>query len=277
MKRHAYLFEARSIQHYILASGRLVEMVGASKIIDALTAETLDEVLRTLGLEERSGDSPIDSGSIAFSRREGGVFIAFLADHDQAARLRALWTLVVQNVAPGLEWIDAIASGETFPEAVDRGYKALASRRNQPNASLPEATPFMRIAPRTGEPAARRGKKNDWRDAPSVLKHEASKRDSALRRKFLPETRMVDGIRYVFPRELTPEKESSEHAFPFKDSARNVAIIHADGNGLGLILNALKNALHAGVAVDNRYLSIYRGFSDAISRATQNVQSRTIV
>lgn len=269
MTCHAYLFEARSIQHYILASGRLAEMVGASKIIDGLTAETLDAALATLGLREASDTAALDTGRVAFSRREGGVFVALLSNEATASRLRALWTLVVQNVAPGLEWVDAQTSGATFREAVEAGYLALARRRNQPTASLPETTPCMRVAQRTGEAAVKRGKGNEWRDGPGMLKHEASKADSLLRGKFIPEARQAEGLRYIFPRELTPTDESRDYAFPFAGAERNVAIIHADGNGLGLILNALRKALAGNPAVEARYLAIYRGFSDAIGEATR--------
>lgn len=273
MTCHAYLFEARSIQQYILASGRLAEMVGASKIIDALTDSTLTTTLETLGLTETDDLSRLDHAHIAFSRREGGVFVAFVADRRAAERLRALWTLVVQNLAPGLEWIDALSSGTSFGEAVDAGYAALARRRNQPAAVLPEATPYMRVAPRTGEPAADHGKRGEWRDGPAGLKHAASKTDSRLRRNFLPAELCDKG--YIFPRELTPDSASDPYGFPFLgESRRNVAIIHADGNGLGLILNALKQALAGRDDIGQRYLAIYRGFSDAIGDATRNAAQR---
>lgn len=273
MTCHAYLFEARSIQQYILASGRLAEMVGASKIIDALTDATLDAVLEALGLKETDDLSRLDGTHIAFSRREGGVFVALSADRPRVERLRALWTLAVQNVAPGLEWIDALASGATFGEAVDAGYAVLAQRRSQPSAVLPEATPYMRVAPRTGEPAIGRGKQGEWRDGPAGLKHAASKADSRLRKKFLPPELWDKG--YIFPRELTPEPDSDRYGFHFLvESKRNVAIIHADGNGLGLILNALKQTLAGRDDVGRRYLAIYRGFSDAIGDATRNAARR---
>ncbi len=273
MTCHAYLFEARSIQQYILASGRLAEMVGASKLIDALTDTTLDTALEALGLKETDDLSRLDGTHVAFSRREGGVFVALSADRPRTERLRALWTLAVQNVAPGLEWIDALADGETFAEAVDAGYAMLAQRRSQPSATLPEATPYMRVAPRTGEPAVERGKKGEWRDGAAGLKHAASKADSRLRKKFLPPELWEKG--YVFPRELTPKSDSDRYGFPFLgESKRNVAIIHADGNGLGLILNALKDALAGQDDIGQRYLAIYRGFSNAIGEATRNAAQR---
>jgi len=56
MTAYACLFEAKSIQDYILRSGRLRHVVGASELLDALTDAPLDAVLAALDV--RSGQHP---------------------------------------------------------------------------------------------------------------------------------------------------------------------------------------------------------------------------
>ena len=65
MTCYACLFEAKSIQDYILRSGRLRHIVGASELIDSLTGKLLDDVLEAL--------KSVEDGEVRLSRRAGGA------------------------------------------------------------------------------------------------------------------------------------------------------------------------------------------------------------
>src|SRR6266446_2330870 len=68
-KHFAYLFEAKGIQRYILDSGPLRDLVGASDLVAGLASsdenDLIAEVLRALG---------VHAEGVNFSRRAGGAF-----------------------------------------------------------------------------------------------------------------------------------------------------------------------------------------------------------
>ena len=82
----AYLFEAKSIQAYLLTTSRLKEIVGGSEMVEALTGSLLDDALRVI------------EGKIEFSRRGGGAFFAFSENEESVNKLATLWPLLVEAV-----------------------------------------------------------------------------------------------------------------------------------------------------------------------------------
>ena len=144
---YSYWFEARGIQQYILETGKLKDMVGASRLVDELcqfsgSSDLLQKVLDAI---------PLAATKVRFLRRAGGAFILLLDKKEDAIALQNLWTLVVTHYAPGLEWIDALGDEKsTEPEAVKSCSDKLLSRRSNPPVSLPEASPFVRFSERTG-------------------------------------------------------------------------------------------------------------------------------
>jgi hypothetical protein len=76
----AYLFEAHSIQSYILEGGKLSEMVGASEILEELVSKggPLDMVLAEMGLVEKD--------DFVFAQRGGGAFYLLFDDAGHARR-----------------------------------------------------------------------------------------------------------------------------------------------------------------------------------------------
>lgn len=258
---YAYLFEARSIQQYILETGKLKDMVGASHIVDHLCqyeggGDLIGSVLEVLNL--------IEGRDIRFSRRAGGAFVALLENADHAKALRNLWTLTVSHYAPGLEWVDALKEGISDVEAVDKGFEALAIRRNQPAAFLPEAGPFVRRAPHTGRAAAK-PKKGEWLDSITLAKRARNNEESDIGWQFLPLTE--DGKSYCWVRSLEASEDEGEDRCmpPIPDAEPTLGVIHADGNGLGIALKVLQNAAKER----SDYQQIYWRFSVAIACATK--------
>jgi hypothetical protein len=259
------LFEARAIQAYILDGGRLSDMTGASERVDALCGSLLDGVIERLSLDPA-----------AFMRRTSGAFYYLSTDQKQIHRFRDAWSLLVPGFAPGLEWVHCIASGNTVHEAVEAGFPLLAQARNQPAATLPEAGPFAERATRTGLAATGRfGKRGqpELVDLPTLRKRESINGDDArghstLARKFLPVPRHASALmRYHFPRNLEAEPgESDPEVFPFQKDQRDIAVIHVDGNGMGIVLRELKAKLEQ--LEQAKYVARYRAFSEAVGKAT---------
>ncbi len=239
-------FEAKSIQNYVLGSGKLRDMVGASHVVDRIVDEPLTKALDSLGIENKK--------NIRFSRRAGGAFMAFLDDETQARRLHDAWSLIVPQYAPGLEFVMALAEGKNEFETSKKTLAQMTADRI-PVPRLPVGTPLVRIAPRTGLPAvANEPTPNgrEWVDA-ATLRKRVFKRASKLEAKFLTD-------------KAGPFPLNLEEEFPFNGDNRYVGIVHADGNGLGRMLIALRKAAEKKM---DRFVELYRNFSEQLAAATE--------
>jgi hypothetical protein len=263
MTIQTYLFEAKSIQSYILATNRLKEMVGASELVESLCSRLLDDTLASLG----------GTGRVEFSRRGGGAFFAFSPDSEAIDGLTTLWPLLVRQYAPDLYFVHARAAGIDPRNAYDAAHQQLLADRNRPVARLPQAGPFVQRNRRTGEPATTFAiRKNAPASEPvdaAIRRKLDFARGAKLARRFAPDCRWD-----AWPLNLSPEEhdletgaaetDGHERDFPFPDERRYLALIHADGNGLGqLLMN-----LHSCTSSDN-FIAVFRDFSEAVAGATQ--------
>lgn len=247
----AYLFEAKSIQAYLLTTSRLKEIVGGSEMVEALTGPLLEDALKII------------KGKIDFSRRGGGAFYAFSENEESIIQLATLWPLLVRQYAPDLSFVQSLGKGNTALDAFNEAHDRLLTDRNRISVRLPQASPFAERNRRTGEPATefvRTKEKQEPVDAAIKRKLNFSKGVSLVRR-FAP-----DPASGAWPLNLSPkEGEEGERDFPFMDEDRTIALIHADGNGLGQLLMKLADSAKGNPA---QYVEISKAFSDAVSDAT---------
>lgn len=264
----SWVFEARSIQEYLFETGRLSDAVGASLLVDQLTGD----------LSEPEGDDLLShvlaatqaNATIQFSRRGGGAFAAFCPDQTPLKRVRALWMAALAENAPGLRWRDALRPGRTAREAVRAALQAVQQRSVHDPASLPEAAASHLRVPRTGHAAASfsrvGGETLEPVDAATVARQRHRRKGlDVLTRRFAEH----DDLHW--PTDLSGDAtaEGDGTAFPFLGSDREVAFLHADGNGLGLLLRQLdENATPEG------FIEQSARFSQAISEATRAAAQR---
>lgn len=256
MTWHACLFEAKSIQSYILRSGRLRHVVGASELVDGLSGPLLDDCLAALQLTE--GDD------FACSRRAGGAIYLFFTRVDQRDAFRDLWSLVARQYAPGLEFTLALGGGPTPIDAFAEAHHRLDASRNRPAAELPTGSPVTEYAPRTGRPAFVRTAPLGLQDAATArFGLDTFRRGDRLARKLAPG---LDAD--LWPRNLDhdPPAASDEQAFPFLPGNRYLALLHADGNDMGRVLRVIEQDVHA---TPDRFVEVFRAFSDAVGCATR--------
>lgn len=255
---HALLFEAKSIQSYLFASGRLRDVIGASELVDALTGALLDDVLKGLGLVEGEGRD------VRFSRRAGGAFYAFGDHPEKLQRLMALWTLVVQQFAPGMAYDIALDKGTTPLDAFDEARKALREDSSRQRPRLPVAAPIAERFRRTGQAAEEEHPKDGKIDAATARKKAfADLSRAGFIERFSPKDQGL-GWR-DWPRDLEPAEDDEQGTFPFQGDDRTVALIHADGNGLGQLL---MNARAAAAKTPGGFIDIFRTLSNGIGKAT---------
>lgn len=248
---YAYLFEARSIQRFLFGTGKLKDMIQGSELIDYICTENgyLDQVLTQLNLKPK------------VPRRAGGTFYLVFENIKDAQRVQALWRLAIAQWLPGLEKVDAISEGTTARAAVKKGIEKLSSNRNIVYADLPAASPLAERSPRTGLAAVTREQGESIDAATFTIRQFNRSPDSEpLTTRFLKEQQIH------WPNNFEQAGQESLR-FPLHER-QLIGLVHADGNGLGVILRQLDTACEK--ASDDIYLELYRCFSNGLSDATIN-------
>ena len=256
MTCHACLFEAKSIQDYILRSGRLRHIVGASELIDSFTSELLDDVLVALGLAEGK--------DIKFSRRAGGAVYLFSTRREARDTFRDLWSLIMRQYAPGLEFMIAQGEGVTDYAAYQQALGGLQAARNRQPPTLPNGGPVTRYAPRTGQPAVSHDAKLGFQDAAtSRFGLDRFWRRGGLTAKFADKDSVSIN---AWPRNLEHNPSDGDRTdFPFWPDNHYLGLVHADGNGLGQLLIQLGEQVQSHPEM---FIDLFRDFSTAITEAT---------
>jgi hypothetical protein len=284
----SYLFEAKSIQSYLFGSGKLKDVIAASerldRLIDSSTTSTLFQVLASANItNDLLAPSPhvTVTDSVYFLRCKGGAFYAYSLNAEPLQKLRSLWTLTLTQLFPSLVYTDALSEANTLSEAMALGHNMLAANRNAPQIQLPTAKTIIQRYQRTGRAAvpvssdankATHHDDSDELDLDTEHHRQAyqilAMRDSAaLQDKFTP-LKLKGNICYPinFDEQFEFEAVNVNLTRTGKDAVKDMALIHIDGNGIGLILLALKSTLQH--EEHDTYRQGFRAFSDAISKAT---------
>lgn len=252
MTWHAALFESKSIQAWLFASGRLRDIVGGSELLENLTGPLLDDALRALGL--------VENDNIHFSRRAGGSLYAFSENAEDLRDFLALWSLVVQQHAPGLAFDSGLGSGTTPRKAFDDARNGLRADNSRALPQRPSAPPPAQRSPRTGLAAVQHDK-----GEPVDAGTRARRRHAAPDRSHLMERVKPEGTALTWRHWPLDLEAGAERGFPFLGDDRTVALVHVDGNGLGQLL---MRAQEASTAQPERFIEIFRTLSDGIGEAT---------
>lgn len=198
-----YRYEAKSIQSWILGTDRLIELKGGSTLIQRL--------------DEHAAASAEPS---AFLYAAAGAGTARFSSKEALERFARWWPVWVSRYAPGLELVQAWVEGDDLTTLRER----LGAQRNAPPAALPEAGPWVARAGRSGLPAVSRdGTKGGLLDAGTRARVRATRSDDALG------DLLSEGLEdFTFETDLQryPEDEG-------------VALVHADGNGIGQVIHGM--------------------------------------
>ncbi len=301
----AYLFEAKGIQRWIFAAGKLRDIIGASDLLAGLARsdgqDAIGHVLEALGLAVGEAVGP---GRVTFSRRAGG---AFCLHGERAAleRVRAQWRLFVMTGLPGLGFVDAIGEAAEGPLAAMRAAYAAAGRReNEAATVLPLGRSVHLYAPLTGRPATasfryrnRFGEDDVLADAVTEpqRKHgeslqSADALDGVAQRMLGAAMAPPGNRRWAFPRNLDWRDGDTRDnpLFPFRRAAgepaeaervdrepadQRIAVIHADVSGLGQAFRALG----AGITEPRQMLALAARIEGAIARAVQQAAHEVLL
>lgn len=282
-----YFFEAKSIQSYLFRTGKLKDVIAASERLDNLIDDTstslLSRVLETCQLSSDLHNHTQQNVNelIRFVRVKGGAFYASCSSEEPLLQLRSSWTLLLQQLFPSLEFIDAMTHAASLQGAIEAGQQKLAEDRNSPSIKFPLASAITDRCARTGcasvpisvlaakaFPLKNDGDKTLDRD--TELHRQAyqalgMKDDAALQDKFTP-IGLKGKVKY--PVNLDKDFQFGSKSLPVnREAIKDIALIHIDGNGLGIILRELQQALKD--VTDDEYRKTFRAFSSALSLATQ--------
>lgn len=257
----AYLFQAKGIQRFILEGGKLKDIVGASELIDGICRwqenDLVSEVLKVTGLTEGS--------DLQIARRAGGTLFLVGDDRTKLERFRNVWSLVVSQHAPGLEYSHVVCEAEDEISVMRAAYGAPESRHNAYSHQLPLAGPLVKRSGRTGLAAVdQEPVSQELLDVATKQKRDFSD-STVLGERFSPD----DGLARVWPINMDAEdgRDDGGQRFPFRGDNRWVGIVHVDGNRLGEAIRTLNQRIEANVGKASA-VDLYRRFSQAIDRAT---------
>ena len=267
------MYEAKSIQRYIFRSGKLKDVIAASErldqLIDTNDNSVLSKVLKRL---------PEIAADLHFSRRKGGAFYVYSDRQDALIILRKVWTLTVQQFFPDMDFIDGHGIGDNLIDAIADNHKALAASRNNPVVKMPLFLSNMFLSARTANPTVpfstiikQKDKEIDAdtninRHTYELMKVENSHYKQYLYKKFIDVESYPDAI---FPLDLSASGDSDDMTskFPYHSNKNDLALIHIDGNRIGLLLMNIKE--HIKKANNSDYENIFRKFSNALCDSTE--------
>ena len=260
-----FVFQCKGIQPFMLGSDKLKDMLGATEIISALPEGMINRTIEFLGLKDVC---------FPISQAAGSARVLFRTQ-ETACKLAHVWRMVCAHAAPGMEAVQTVQviTDGNYLAAVNKAEQDLVRQRNQPLANLPEVMPPMLRCARTGHVAVEKlvdnlGEKEDL-DAATVAKRRARRKrqDSKDDDKF-PAIYGRFGLQGTGDNSNRVPKMMEDIAG--KDYAF-VAVLHADGNGMGKMFIRLERELKklAALSAPHFHQALSKGIIEVGEQAAQ--------
>jgi hypothetical protein len=237
---HVVGVQARRIQRFVFHSPQLRHMVGASELVEALCTALASELLRSLG-------APRDALRVSAA---GKAWLR-LEDRATAQRFVERFPVLADLHAPGLHVDVALGEGADERVAYDAASRALQRLAGCPRVACAELSPLVDRARHTGGAALgaeRWGGERHLVDA--AMARQGAAREHAQERL---RTTLGTPSGLQWPTDLDA----------LADEAQPLAVLHADGNGFGQVLDRLSRATQG-----TQPLETQRQLSEAIGRAS---------
>lgn len=207
MSKYLYGAAVQGIQEFIFKTNELKHIVGASELVEQICTSAFDEFAK-------HGESIV--------RAAGNIRVIFDNEEDCRHAVRE-FPKKVMTMAPGITISQAVIPlGDDFGRAIDEVETLLKVQRNKPQRSVTFGLMGVKRANNTGLPVVLVSEKNEYKDEPTIQK-ECFQNNRGLCEKSFGSLQI-------------PAKAI---AFDIKDmTGKNdwIAIIHADGNGLGKVV-----------------------------------------
>ena len=242
MAKYLYGASIQGIQEYIYATNKLQEIIGASEIIDSL-GQKFDNKQECNGAIFGVFDELRANGLVEqILLNAAGNFRAIVDGEENLKKIvRDLPKKIMQN-AYGITISQAVApyNDNDYGTASKELERKLKTQRNRPSLPLDMSINFMALAPKTARPIVKFDD-DDALDISSVQKREAHGRWFKRR----------------------PGAEELKEFSQISNKKNKLAVIHADGNGLGVLVKNLADEV-------NKNTGIIAKFSEALDKATKD-------
>ncbi|HHD81880.1 MAG TPA: hypothetical protein ENK94_01670 [Campylobacterales bacterium] len=244
MSKYLYGVSVQGIQGFIFATNQLQEVVGASEIV-----KSIEEKFRAFANYEKSDKRILLNAA--------GNVKALFDDKESCEHLVKSFAKYIQQEAYGITVSQALVeiSGEKpTKEEFRKLDNYLKIQRNKPSISLDFSLNIMELNPKTSKPIYAYSKRDDKLDKATFQKREAYSH-------WFNQNRKKD-------KNFKALKELSA----LSNGKNKLAVIHADGNGLGtLVLQLGENLSAFSVALDE---ATRQAFEDA---KTEGMKIREVI
>nr|WP_315046089.1 hypothetical protein [uncultured Campylobacter sp.] len=266
MAKYLYGASIQGIQEYIYATNKLQEIIGASEIIDSLR-QKFDEK-KDYGEIYAVFDKLRENDLVEqILLNAAGNFRAIVDGEENLKKIvRDLPKKIMQN-AYGITISQATApyNDNDYETASKELEQKLKTQRNRPSLPLDMSINFMALAPKTARPIV---KFDDALDISCDQKRKAHGRWAEKRRKEYEEKcKKCIGPEESDKIPFLELKEFSE----ISNDKNKLAVIHADGNGLGVLVKNLTDEVK-----NTGKLDVIANFSKALDNATKDAYENAI-
>lgn len=258
-KKTKYLYGAavQGIQGFIFQTNKLREIVGASELVEEICTDMFVDLFPKVGVKYEDENCILHAA--------GNIKYIF-DNEDECNKIVRVFPKMVAEFAPGITASQAVVKMERefseFKDAVGELEKRLRVQRNKLMRSATLGLMGIQRSRQTGLPVIPKPNdegKNDLIDAGTWAKlYEIDKKENKVRKKTT-----LSLCKKAFCK-TDEEKRQLKHdrvAYDIEKITQNndwIAIIHADGNGLGQIVQAI------GTDADK-----FKEFSENLDKATQ--------
>ncbi|MGM0944696.1 MAG: Cas10/Cmr2 second palm domain-containing protein [Bacteroidota bacterium] len=258
MSKYLYGASIQGIQSFIFQTNKLKEIVGGSELVEEICTTKFYDFINSDDKDENIIVSAAGN-------------IKFIADEDTCKKLVRGFPKHVLQKAPGVTVSQAVVKiNDDLPlsEHINRLEEKLKVERNKPVMPLEIGFMGLERARRTGGVAVklkeRKGKKISFCESTAlkdkVVDEKSNETGDSSHTKLF---KKISGLTEK-PKEITLEIE--DICKGHKNSW--IAVVHADGNGLGNILRVMGEKLKN--ADFDKSKSAFRAFSRALDNATQD-------
>jgi hypothetical protein len=260
-----FVTQAKGIQEYVLGTDKLRDMLGATELVEKLTGEILQETLSAIGLRQ-------DADYKVLSHAAGSARIKF-DRAESAGELAAIWPMVCAHAAPGLEVYQTVQTLQdgSFLHTIREAEKALSLARGTHQAQLPVVGPPVERSARTGVAAVGMADLpgGDKEEVDAATRAKRNRQMSLKKSKNLPDV----FLRMSFPAELANLVPDDFDQISGRDRDY-LALIHADGNGLGQLFIRLEEHFKKNPGFpSDKIEAFYTSISEAITKVTRDAAS----
>lgn len=232
MTKYLYGASVQGIQQFIFQTNELKDIVGASELVEFICTRLFKDVVGEKWTEEKQVISAAGNVKYIFDEK------------DECENVVRNFPRKVMTEAPGITISQAVVElKEDFTQSINELEKKLRSQRNKPCKSITTGRLGVQRSPQTGLPITEQNKEKRY-DASTYAKRKHNNLRSLCKKSF--------GSQVALDKTSIPfdvEKITGKNDW--------IAIIHADGNGLGQVVQKI-----------GHHIEDFKRFSKELNRAT---------